>query len=173
MTTLAAVLQLLIALAFVSIPMVRSRYGPRAQAAAEAELACQGVPGTVLADNKLRFDAGGHETAAPVAIASVLVALAALNLIASPWAQTLTWILQPLVLIASGLILYSQLTAVKSVKAAFDKKGDPMLQRIDVPALLTAAELAFPSWVFSKLQYARHAVALGGSVAILILLAIS
>ncbi|WP_203349282.1 hypothetical protein [Streptomyces sp. 3211] len=37
-----AALQLLIAAAFLSIPLVRSRYGARAQAAVEAELGRQG-----------------------------------------------------------------------------------------------------------------------------------
>ena len=173
MNALISALQVLIALAFVSIPMIRARYGARAQAAAEAELARQNVPASVLADNRLRFDAGGHETAVPASIAAIMVGLAALNLFSVPLGETLTWILQPLLIIANGLILYSQLTAVKSVEAAFEKKGDPMLQRIDVRAFLTAAEKGFPQWVFPRFQNLRHTVAFAGSAAILILLALN
>lgn len=53
------------AVAFLSIPVVRSRYGARAQAAVEAELGRQGVRTSVMAENGMRLDAGGHETWAP------------------------------------------------------------------------------------------------------------
>jgi hypothetical protein len=173
MTTIIASLQLLMALAFVSIPVIRARYGAAAQAAAEAELERQDVPGAILAENKLRFDAGGHETAAPVSIALVLAGLAVLSLFGSPWGETLTWFLQPLVVLINAAILYSQLTAVRSVQAAFQKKGDPDLARIDVSAFLDAAEAAFPAWVIPGLQNARHAIVFAGSAAVLILLAVS
>lgn len=173
MDTTVAALQVLIALAFVSIPVIRARWGAAAQAAAEAELTRQGVPTTVLAENKLRFDAGGHETAAPVGIAAVLVTLAALTLFGSPWGETLTWYVQPLLILVNGAILYSQLTAVRAVEGAFAKKGDPVLRRIDVPAFLAAAEKAFPSWVFPAAQNVRHTIAFAASAAILVLLAIN
>jgi hypothetical protein len=173
MNALIATLQVLIALAFVSIPVIRARWGADAQAAAEAELTRQGVPATVLAENKLRFDAGGHETAAPVGIAAVLVALAALNVFGTSLGEPLTWWLQPLIILVNGAILYSQLTAVRAVEGAFAKKGDPLLARVDVPAFLTAAEKAFPSWVFPGAQNLRHTIAFAGSAAILILLALN
>ncbi|MBF9134210.1 hypothetical protein I0C86_35545 [Plantactinospora sp. S1510] len=162
MLIFAAILQLFVALAFVSIPLVRHRYGTSAKVNAEAELTRQGVPGTVLKDNNLSFDASGHETAAPVGVAVVMVILAGLNLSGSHWGQVLTWIFQSVVLIGNGLILHSQLTAVKAVKAAFARNGDPMLARIDVPALLKAAESGFPSWV-PVLQNARHTVVFAAS----------
>lgn len=169
MTTTAAILQILIGLAFLTIPLVRHRHGPAAQAAAEAELARQGVPVTVLAENKIRFDAGGHETAVPATVAAVLGALAVLNLTGSHLGLVLTWVVQSLVLIGGLLILHSQLTAAKSVTAAFARKGDPVLMRIDVPTLLDAAGKGFPDWVFSVLQNLRHAIGLAGSVAVLVL----
>src|SRR5688500_16700744 len=104
MLVVAAVTQLLIAVAFVSIPVVRHRYGAVAKAAAEAELARQGVPGTVLADNNIYSDPAGHVTAAPATVAAFMLALAALNLAGNPWGQILSWILMPLVLIGNGLI---------------------------------------------------------------------
>ena len=164
MNVFAAVLQLLIAVAFVSIPLIRHRYGAAAKAAAEAELTRQGVPVSVLAENKLSFDASGHETVVPASVAAVMAAIAAVNLAESPWGPGLTWVFQSIVLAGNFLILYSQLTAAKSVRAAFARKGDPVLARIDVPALLTAAERGFPHWVFPVVQNIRHGVVLGGSV---------
>jgi hypothetical protein len=162
MLVVAAVMQLLIAVAFVSIPVVRHRYGAVSKAAAEAELARQGVPGTVLADNNINFDASGHETAVPVTVAAVMLVLAALNLAGNPWGQTLSAILMPLVLIGNGLIVWSNLTAATSVRAAFKRKGDPALLRIDVPALLKAAESGFPSWVGIQ-QYIRNTIVFAGA----------
>ena len=166
MHVLAAVAQLLIAAAFVSIPLVRHRFGPAATAAAEAELARQGVRGGVLAANGLRFDAGGHETAAPVAVAVLMSALAALNLAAVPWAQPVGLVLMPLVLVGNGLIVWSNLTAASSVRTAFERKGDPELLRIDVPAFLKAAEDAFPGGVRLQTRV-RNTVVFGGGAAAL------
>jgi hypothetical protein len=163
MTAFVATMQLLVAAAFVSIPLVRNRYGATATVGAHAQLREQGVPTTVLADNGMRFDAGGHETAVPVTVAAVMTVLAGLNLVASSWAGPLTWVFQSIVLLGNGAILYSQLTAEKSVRAAFARKGDPVLARIDVKALLEAAEAGFPSWVWT-LQNVRHVVVFGASI---------
>ncbi|WP_455360700.1 hypothetical protein [Streptomyces sp. SYSU K21746] len=145
-----------------SIPLVRHRFGPAATASADAELTRQGVRPAVLEENGLRFDAGGHETWAPVAVATVMTVLSALNLAQSSWAATLTWIFQCAVIVMNVLIVHSNLTAVKSVDAAFRRKGDPELARVDVAAFLKAAEGAFPSWV-QLLQKARHAIVFGAS----------
>ncbi|MEV6341629.1 hypothetical protein AB0M12_43795 [Nocardia vinacea] len=170
MMTVAAVAQLLIALAFVSIPLVRHRYGAAAQTAADAELARQGVRPGVLAENGMRFDAGGHETWAPVGIALVMTAMAVLNLAGNDWGRTLSWVFQVLVLLGNVAILYSNLTAVKSVEAAFARKGDPELARIDVRNLLDVAGAAFPRWVTPYLQNLRHVIVFGGSIVVLIAL---
>ncbi|WP_326589632.1 hypothetical protein [Streptomyces sp. NBC_01294] len=166
-----AALQVLIALAFLSIPLVRSRYGSRAQAAVEAELGRQGVRTTVMAENGMRLDAGGHETWAPVGIAASLAVPAVLGIAGSSWDETLTWIVQPLVILVNCVILYSNLTAVPSVTAAFAESGDAELQRIDVTSMLRAAEQGFPRWVMPYLQNLRHAVVFAGSGAVLVLLA--
>lgn len=166
MNALIAAIQLLIAAAFVSIPLVRDRYGARSTAGAHAELGRQGVPAGVLAENGMRFDAGGHETAAPAAVAAVMVTLAGMNLFGSDLAHTLTWVFQPLVLAMNALILYSNRTAIESVRKAFQRKGDPQLARIDVPALLKAAEDGFPRWTWT-LANVRHVVVFGGSAVIL------
>lgn len=171
MNVLIAVMQLLVAAAFISIPLVRHRYGVTATASAEAELARQGAPTTVLTDNGMRFDAGGHETAIPVSVAAVMVILAGLNLSGGGWASTLTWIFQSIVLVGNVVILYSNLTAVKSVQAAFARKGDPVLAGIDVAPLLKAAEDGFPAWTWT-LQKVRHVVVFGASIIALLALAI-
>jgi hypothetical protein len=173
MMTFAAVLQLLIALAFVSIPLVRHRYGPSAKAAAEAELTRQGIPIRVMEENKLSFDASGHETIVPATVALVMALLAVLNLSGSQWGETLSWIFQPIVLLGNVLILYSQLTAAKSVRAAFARKGDPILRRIDVKSFLRAAENGFPTWVMPILQNIRHAVVMAGSALVLLALIVN
>ncbi|WP_412076981.1 hypothetical protein ACLF6K_18055 [Streptomyces xanthophaeus] len=173
MNEFVASLQLLIAVAFLSIPVVRSRYGARAQAAVEAELERQGVRKTVMAENGMRLDAGGHETYAPVGIALTLTASAALLFAGNSSAETVAWIVQPLVFLVNCVILYSNLVAVKSVTAHFAKSGDAELQRIDVKAMLNAAEKGFPRWVMPYLQNLRHTVVFAGSLAILILLATS
>ncbi|WP_431047615.1 hypothetical protein ACQUSR_15760 [Streptomyces sp. P1-3] len=162
MNAFAAVCQLFVALAFLSIPLVRHRFGPVAKAAADAELAGQGVRPAVLEENGLRFDAGGHETWAPVAVAAAMTTLAVLNFAQHSWSTPLTWIFQCAVIAMNALILYSNLTAVKSVEAAFRRKNDAELARIDVAAFLKAAENAFPSWV-QLLQKARHTIVFGSS----------
>ncbi|MER5484070.1 hypothetical protein ABT024_12750 [Streptomyces sp. NPDC002812] len=160
--TLAAVAQILVAAAFASIPLLRHRFGAVAKAAAVTELQRQGIRPAVLEENKLRFDASGHEWWAPGSFAAASLAAAALNLAGNPLGTTLTWIFSTLALLANVLILQSQLGAVKSVQAAFRRKGDPELLRVDVPAFLKAAEGAFPSWT-RVLQNVRHTVVFAGS----------
>lgn len=172
MTGLAAALQLLIGLAFVTIPVVRRRYGPAAKAAAEAEVERQGIPADVLAEHGIDFDERGIETLVPVAVAVTMAVLAGLNFAATSLGETLTWIVQPLVLILNAVILYSQVNATKSVTAYFAKTGDEALQRIDVERMLAASEQGFPSWVFPRLQNVRHTIAFAGSIAVLLLLAL-
>lgn len=171
MTALAAALQILIGLAFVSISLVRRRYGAAARAAAEAEVGRQGIPPNVLAEHKIDFDERGIETLVPVTVAVVMVALAALNLSGNSWGETLSWIVQPLVILLNAVILYSQVNAPKSVTAYFAKTGDETLRRIDVKAMLAASENGFPSWVFPHMQNVRHTIAFAGSTAVLLLLA--
>ncbi|MFD0266248.1 hypothetical protein ACFVGY_06585 [Streptomyces sp. NPDC127106] len=162
LTIAAAVAQLLVAAAFLSIPLLRHRFGAVAKAAAVTELQRQGIRPEVLEENKLRFDASGHEWWAPGSFAAVNIAAAALNLAGSPWGTTLTWIFSSIAFLANIAILQSQLGAVKSVRAAFRRKGDAELLRVDVRAFLQAAEGAFPAWT-RVLQNVRHTVVFAGS----------
>ncbi len=172
MNTLIAVMQLLVAAAFVSIPLVRHRYGATATATAHAELNRQGVRPSVLAENGMRFDAGGHETAVPVAVAALMTTLATLNLTGAGWAHPLTWVFQTLVILGNAAIVHSNATAATSVQAAFARKNDPDLHRIDIPALLQAAEDGFPTWTWT-LQKIRHTVVFTASAVALAALALT
>ncbi|MFI7234885.1 hypothetical protein [Streptomyces cyaneofuscatus] len=162
MNTLAAVAQIFVAAAFASIPLLRHRFGAAAKAAAVAELERQGVRPAVLEENRIRFDASGHEWWAPGSFAAASLVTAALNLAGNPLGTTLTWVFSTIAFLANILILQSQLGAVKSVRAAFRRKGDPELLSIEVPAFLKAAEGAFPAWT-RTLQHVRHTVVFAGS----------
>lgn len=124
----------------------------------------------MLEENKLRFDAGGHETAAPATVAAIMTATAALNLAGNDLAQLMTWIFSSLVILLNAGIVYSNLTVVKSVQAAFHRKGDPELARVEVAPFLKAAQDAFPRWVRAQ-TYLRNTVVFAGSA--IALLAVS
>lgn len=162
MNTVVAVVELAAAAAFVSMPIVRNRYGAHAMATAEAELARQGVRVTALRENGMRFDASGHEWWAPGGVAILLVVMAGLNIADAEWMRPVNWGVLTALLLANGVIVYSNLTAAKSVRAAFVRKNDPELSRIDVPALLAAAESGFPAWTWT-LQRVRNTVVFAGA----------
>lgn len=164
MNILIATLAVAVATAFVSMPLVRHRYGATAMARAQNELARQGVRTTALRENGMRFDASGHESAAPVGIAAVLLTVAGLNLAGVAWTAPLNTVVFALVLLGNAVIVYSNLTAVQSVRAAFRRKNDPELMQVDVPALLSAAEAGFPAWTWT-LQRIRNVVVFGAAAA--------
>ncbi|MFI0405974.1 hypothetical protein [Actinomadura sp. 3N508] len=167
MNVLAAAMQLLVAVAFVSIPVVRHRFGPAAKAAAVAELRRQNVRPEVLEENRLRFDASGHETAAPATVAAIMTAVAVLNLAGADLARPLTWVFSSLVILMNLGIVYSNLTAVRSVTAAFRRKNDPELARVEVAPFLKAAENAFPGWVRAQTYVRNTTVFAGSAIALL------
>jgi len=164
MNVLIATLAAAVAAAFVSMPLVRHRYGATAMVCAQNELARQGVRTTALRENGMRFDASGHESAAPIGIAAVLLTVAGLNLGGVPWSAPLNTVVFALVLLGNAVIVYSNLTAVDSVRAAFRRKNDPELMRVDVAALLAAAEAGFPAWTWT-LQRIRNVVVFGAAAA--------
>ncbi|NNH75012.1 hypothetical protein HLB23_35055 [Nocardia uniformis] len=172
MHTLFAAIAGTVAVAFLTMPFVRHRYGTPAMASAQTELARQGVRSTALHENGMRFDASGHEWWAPGGFAALMVVLAGMNLAELSWARPLNWVVLSLVLLANCVIVYSNRTAEKSVRAAFVRKNDPELARIDVPALLRAAEDGFPDWTW-KLQAVRNILVFGGTITGLLALALS
>ncbi|WP_280421665.1 hypothetical protein [Nocardia carnea] len=172
MNAAIAAIELTAAAAFVSMPIVRHRYGTAAMVGAEAELARQGVRTTALRENGMRFDASGHEWWAPGGVATLLVLMAGLNLAGFDWMRPVNWVVMSLLLLGNSVIVYSNLTAVQSVQAAFRRKNDPELARIDVPTLLEVAESGFPSWIWT-LQKARNTAVFTGAALGLFLLGIA
>ncbi|WP_280276931.1 hypothetical protein [Nocardia wallacei] len=145
------------------MPIVRNRYGTAAMARAEGELARQGVRTTALRENGMRFDASGHEWWAPGGIAALLVLAAGLGLAGFDWMRPVNWVVLSLLFLGNCVIVYSNLTAERSVRAAFGRKNDPELARIDVPALLRIAESGFPRWTWT-LQTVRNTLVFGGAL---------
>ncbi|RDI51925.1 hypothetical protein DFR68_104409 [Nocardia mexicana] len=172
MNASVAAVELVAAAAFVGMPVVRHRYGAGAMAVAEGELVRQGVRATALRENGMRFDASGHEWWAPGGIAALLVVMAGLTLGGFEWMRPVNWVVLSVLFLANCVIVYSNLTAVKSVRAAFRRKNDPELASIDVPALIKAAESGFPAWTWT-LQNIRNAVVFGGAILGLVVLAVA
>jgi hypothetical protein len=169
--TLAAVLQLLLAATFLIMPTLAYLYGARAQAAAEAEVARQGFPAEVLARNNVNFGEGAAGLGLAVAIAVGLVALALLNLAGNPAGRIGSWILQPLLLVAGGLVESRQVFAARFLASAFKRSGDATLAGINVQAFLDAATGAYPAW-FPYVVSTRLVLTTLGSLLIIILLAV-
>jgi hypothetical protein len=144
---LAVMLQLSLATTFVVMPVAVYLHGRAAQRAAEAEVVRQGAPAGVLAEYRIRLDekAGGFVLA--LAIAVCLTALAGLNLAGNPNGQIMTWIAEPLVLVAVGFVCAAQVFAVRYTQAAFNKSDDSRVRSIDARAVMNAAMGAMPWWV--------------------------
>jgi hypothetical protein len=168
----ASILQLALAATFLLIPIIASRYGTRAQRAAEAEVVKQGFPPEVLAQHRVRFAESGVETLLPFAIALCLVALAALNLAGSDAGRIASWIFQPLLFVAGSFITAGQVFTVRYIESAFKKSGDATLQRINVRAFVDAARQAFPAWL-PYLIVVRFVLVTVGSLLVIILLAVA
>ncbi|MFE3261237.1 hypothetical protein ACFXPS_37640 [Nocardia sp. NPDC059091] len=77
-----------------------------------------------------------------------------------------------LLFLGNSVIVYSNLTAVQSVRAAFGRTNDPELARIDVPVLLAVAESGFPAWTWT-LQTVRNTVVFAGALLGLAVLALA
>ncbi|SDJ46131.1 hypothetical protein [Nonomuraea jiangxiensis] len=166
---LAAALQLLLAATFLVLPLLAQIFGGAAQRAAEAEMARQGLPGGVLAQHGINFREKPWELALALAIAAALTALGWLNLTGEGLGRTLSWIAEPVVLVAVGSVTASQVFARRYTEAAFRRSADPRVRDIDVRALLGAAVGAFPSWLRPAVVL-RFWLATLGSVLVIVLL---
>jgi len=165
-----SLLQLLLAVAFATMAIIARRYGAAAQRAAEADAVRQGLPDGILAEHGIRMEESKAEMALPLAIAAVFAVLAALNLADVSAGRILTWILQPLMLLAGGFITASQVFVVSYVEAAVRKSSDPALRRADVRSFIAAAQTQFPACV-RPLIIIRFLLTTAGSALILLLLA--
>jgi hypothetical protein len=142
--------------------MLRPRRRPRSTR--------QGFPPDVLARNKVHFDEGAVGLVLPVAIALGLGALAVLNLDGNETGRILSWIFQPILLVAGGLVSFRQAIAGRFLETAYRTSGDRTLAAIDVKAFVDAATDAFPGW-FLTAVLARFVLVTVGSPLIIILLA--
>jgi hypothetical protein len=167
---IAVILQVLIGLAFLSIPIVGLMYATDVQAAVEAEVVRQGYAAAVLAQNNIRFDESGAAVLIPVVVALVMATVALLNLVGRRTGLVLSWILQPIVLLGNIAIVASQTAVVQTLESIFERSGDVALRSLDVRALLDAAESAYPVWLPLMVDV-RNVVVMLGSVLVVVLLA--
>lgn len=140
--TFAGVLQLLFALAFLIAPVAGLIYGADVQAAAEAELARQGLSPSVLAENNVHFDEGGYALVLPVSTAVIAAILAWLNLAGKRAGRILTLIVQPIFLALDVFILTSQAAKVEYLQAIL---GDGA----NAQAVLDASSGVYPAWLLA------------------------
>jgi hypothetical protein len=142
---IASILQLLIAGSFLMMAVAAYTYGAAAQEAAEAAVAAQDLPPATLRRHGVKFEERGVELVLPVAIALVIAALAVLDLAGDEVSRTLSWILQPILLVGGGIVTGGQVFATRYLRATFAKSEDPMLRRVDVKKLIQAGVSAFPA----------------------------
>jgi len=165
--TVAALLQVLLAVTFVVIPVVGARHGPAAQRAAENDVTRQGSPAAVLTERGVDFGASRGSIVAAVAIGVCFAVLATLNLAGSDAGRILTWILQPILFLGGGLIIMpGEVFTTRYVEAAFRKAG---VADIDVKAFVNTASAAYPPW-FRSVIITRFALATLGSILVVVLL---
>ncbi|MBA2888693.1 hypothetical protein [Nonomuraea soli] len=160
--TLAAVLQVLFALAFLIVPVAGLFFGADVQAAAEAELARQGLDPGLLATHNLHFDEGGYALVIPAVTAAVAAVLAWLNLAGRRAGHVLTLVVQPIFLLLDFFILTSQLARAEYLQGILGSGAD-------AAAILAASESVYPGWLLA-LSQGRVAFTMAASAVVIVLL---
>ncbi|WP_431896832.1 hypothetical protein [Nonomuraea sp. bgisy101] len=140
--TVAGVLQLLFALAFLIAPVAGLVYGADVQAAAEAELVRQGLSPSLLAEDNLHFDEGGYALVLPGTSALIAVVLAWLNLAGRRAGRILTLIFQPLFLALDVFILTSQMSQTQYLQSILG-------EGVDAQAILDVSDRVYPAWLLA------------------------
>ncbi|MCP2327052.1 hypothetical protein HDA40_005559 [Hamadaea flava] len=166
---IAVVANLLIALAFLTIPLLGLVYGDDVQTAAEQEVVAQGLPVSVLADNELSFRESGVAIVFPVVIALGIALLGWWLRTGRPAARIVSLIVMPVVILANVAILISNASAVSALQTMFDRSNDADLRRLDAQALFDAALGAYPDWL-PVLTSTRNTVVFGCAVLVIVLL---
>jgi hypothetical protein len=170
MLSLIAGLQYTTAATFLVIGLAAYRHGTAGQQAAEAEVIRQGFQPEILARYKVRVEESPTELIFPLGIALFLAVLATLNLTAPEVGRMVTWIAQPILLVAGGYITAAQVLVIRLVSAGLRKSRDPEAQAIDAKRVMDAASAAFPVWL-RPLIVIRFVLVTLGSALILLLLA--
>ncbi|MFI6483949.1 hypothetical protein ACIBH1_38925 [Nonomuraea sp. NPDC050663] len=160
--TAAGVLQVLFALAFLIVPVAGLFYGADVQAAAEAELARQGLDPGLLARNNLHFDEGGYALVIPAVTAAIAAVLAWLNLAGRRAGRVLTLIVQPILLLLDFFILTSQLARAEYLQGILGGGAD-------AGAILAASESVYPGWLLAVSQ-GRIFFTMAASAVVIVLL---
>lgn len=168
-TGVISVVQYATALTFVIIGVTAYLRGAAAQRAAEAEVVRQGFAREVLTRHRVRIEENFAELMLPLGIAAVLAVLATLNLMDA--GRTMTWILQPILLVVAGFITANQVFVQQVLAAAFRKSDDADARKVDTRAVLDAAFAVFPGWLRSVVV-TRFVLVTLGSVVVLVLLAL-
>src|SRR5262249_28914580 len=104
-----------------------------------------------------------------IGIAAALATLAGLDLAGNRSGLVLSWIAEPVVLVAVGFVCASQVLAVRYTRAAFAKSSDPRARAIDAAAVIGAAGAAMPSWI-RPVVVVRFGLATLGSLLVILLL---
>jgi hypothetical protein len=169
----AAIQQLALGVTFLIIGVTAQRYGDQAQQAAEQAVIDQGVAREkdFLLKRKVKFSESAAEMLLPLAIGVLLLIVGLLNLPGSGLGRTLSWVLEPLLLVIVGFVTAGQVFVSPFLKRAFKKSADAQLRQIDVDALVKRAATAFPAWLY-PLQVGRFALATAGSAVVMVLLAL-
>jgi hypothetical protein len=168
---LAAVQQIALAVLFFVISSVALVYGDAAQAAAERDVAAQGVDidGETLRRSGAQFSESRVELLLPIGIGIVLIATAVLALIGGRVGVITTWVVEMLLLVVVGYVTYGQVFPAAFLKRPWATADDERLRRIDVERMIEAAGQEFPGWL-RPLQIARFGLATLGSLLVMTML---
>lgn len=164
--TVVVGIQLLLAATFVAAATVALRRGRRAQAAAESKMRERGHDVALLSRHQVRFEESVIESLLPYGIAALLTVAAVLNINGEDAGRVLTWVVQPLLLLAGGAITYGQVFADRYVVKALTSDG---VTAADAAAVVGAARSEFPGWL-RPLVVSRFLLTTLGSIVIVILL---
>jgi len=166
-TTIITVAQLiLLALAFIIIPIVGQKYGERAQKAAEKSVADQGFDSGILLKSSVKMTESKLEMLLPFAFAVAYVIVAVISITGSHLNHMLLWIVEGFTLIVVGAVTAQQVFVASFLERAFKKAKDERLHEINVKQFITAAQAEFPSWLHG-LQVMRFVLATAGSLVVL------
>lgn len=162
----AALLELLLAATFLISVGSAVLFGAAAQRAAEAELARQRFPATLLTEENLRFDEGPAGIVPALIIAAVLIMLAILNLGGSRVGRLISWIFQSLLIVAGLILVSGQVFLEAGLEQALVRSG---VTGVDVSALVSAARAEFPWWYPAEAWLKLIFVTLGQVVTLILL----
>ncbi|MEQ4716718.1 hypothetical protein [Nonomuraea sp. B19D2] len=140
--TVAGVLQLLFALAFLIAPVAGLVHGADVKAAIEAELVRQGLSPSILAENGIQLDEGGYALVLPLATTAIAAILAWLNLAGKRMGRILTLLVQPIFLALDVFILATQVSRVQDFQAILGETAD-------VQAIFDAGGRVYPAWLLA------------------------